>query len=206
MTSMVPRPPVRRVVTGHDDGGRAVILSDGPAPNTFRSDTIAGFGASVAWFTDSADVDMTTDADSAPAESIEKIGFPLVGQTVFRVADFPPDATYPTNAGEAIFEEIDGHDERVTGDDGAGEKHFWFHRTDSLDYAIVLDGEITLIVDEGEVTLKAGDVAIQRATAHAWSNRTDRIARVAFVLIGTEPITPAEIAARRLEAKASAPA
>ncbi|WP_211268677.1 cupin domain-containing protein [Actinoplanes subtropicus] len=149
---------------------------------------------------------MVTHDDSAPAESIENIGFPTPGQTVFRVADFPPDASYPKNAGDTIFDEIDGHEERVTSDDGADQKHFWFHRTDSLDYAIVLDGEITLIVDEGEVTLKAGDVAVQRATAHAWSNRTDRIARVAFVLIGTEPISPAEIAAQRTGAQASSPA
>ena len=58
-------------------------------------------------------------------------------------------------------------------------------------------GEITLLVDDGEATLKAGDVAIQRATSHAWSNRTDRVARVAFVLIGTEPISADEIARQR---------
>ena len=200
MAAITPRPPVRRVVTGHDDQGRAVILSDGPAPNTFRSETISGFGASVVWFTDSMDVDMVTDEDTAPAESMEKIGFPGVGQTVFRIADFPPDSSYPQNAGDAIFDEIDGHDERLA--DEGGNKHFWFHRTDSIDYAIVLDGEITLILDEGETTLYPGDVAIQRATAHAWSNRTDKIARVGFVLIGTEPISPAEIAAKRVEAKA----
>ncbi|WP_054684997.1 cupin domain-containing protein [Microbacterium sp. No. 7] len=201
MTEITPRPPVRRVVTGHDDEGRAIILSDGPAPNTFRSDTITGFGASVAWFTDSPDVDMVTDRDPAPVESIDRIGFPLTGQTVFRIADFPPDAVYPQNAGDAVFEEINGQDEREAGSEHSSDKHFWFHRTDSIDYAIVIDGEITLLVDDGEVTLKPGDVAIQRATAHAWSNRTDKIARVAFVLIGTPPITTAEIAEKRAEAK-----
>jgi uncharacterized cupin superfamily protein len=61
----------------------------------------------------------------------------------------------------------------------------------------VLEGEITLLVDDGEATLKAGDVAVQRATSHAWSNRTDRVARVAFVLIGTPPISADEIADER---------
>lgn len=70
---------------------------------------------------------------------------------------------------------------------------------------MVLEGEMTLLVDDGEATLKAGDVAIQRATAHAWSNRTDKVARVMFVLVGTEPIAPAQIAAKRALIKASMP-
>jgi quercetin dioxygenase-like cupin family protein len=57
------------------------------------------------------------------------------------------------------------------------------HRTNTLDYAVVLCGEIWAVLDEGEVLLKAGDVLVQRGTSHAWSNRTDRPARVAFVLI-----------------------
>ena len=73
-----------------------------------------------------------------------------------------------------IFSEIDGHDEAEAGAEHSSAKHFWFHRTDSLDYAVVLEGEITLLVDEGEATMRAGDVAVQRATSHAWSNRTDR--------------------------------
>ena len=80
----------------------------------------------------------------------------------------------PKRPQDAIFEEIDGKAEAQDGTKHSADKHFWFHRTDSLDYAIVLEGEITLLVDEGEATLKAGDVAIQRATSHAWSNRTDR--------------------------------
>ena len=99
-----------------------------------------------------------------------------------------------------IFSELDGHDEAEAGAEHSGSKHFWFHRTDSLDYAVVLEGEITLLVDEGEATMRAGDVAVQRATSHAWSNRTDRTARVLFVLIGTEPLTASQIAERRREA------
>jgi len=116
---------------------------------------------------------------------------------VFRIAEFPPDAVYPKDAQDTIFDEIDGKAEAEDGAKHSGDRHFWFHRTDSLDYAIVLEGEITLLVDDGEATLKAGDVAIQRATSHAWSNRTDRVARVAFVLIGTEPISADEIARQR---------
>lgn len=193
---MTARKPVRRVVTGHDDDGRAVILfDDADAPNSFSSETIPGFGATVAWFTPAGTVDHVTDEDTAPAG--RHFDFPAVGETVVRIADFPPDSAYPENAGDAVFEEIGGQEEREAGSEHSAGKHFWFHRTESIDYAVVLDGEITLLVDEGEVTMRAGDVAIQRATAHAWSNRTDKVARMMFVLYGTDPISPAEIAARR---------
>lgn len=199
------RPPVRRIVTGHDDQGRAVILfDDADAPNSFDSEAIPGFGATVAWFTPAGVVDHVTDEDPAPVGA--KIDFPTVGETVVRIADFPPDADYPTDAGDAVFDEIGAQEEREAGGEHSAGKHFWFHRTESIDYAVVLDGEITLLVDDGEVTMRAGDVAVQRATAHAWSNRTDRTARVMFVLVGTDPISPTEIAQRRVAARAVEPA
>lgn len=188
--------PVRRVVTGHDDAGQAIILSDGPTPNSFESDSIPGFGASVPWWTATESIDHVTDRDPAGAEAVIP-SFPGPGQTIMRIADFPPDAVYPDEAGSVIFTELDGHEEAEVGKQHSGRKHFWFHRTDSLDYAVVLDGEITLLVDTGEATLRAGDVAIQRATSHAWSNRTDRTARVLFVLLGTPPLATAEIAQQR---------
>ena len=192
---MTSGPRIHRVVTGHDDRGHAVILIDDIAPNAFSSPTIPGFGAAVPWLS-SHPIDHATDHDPVGQGSPVPT-FPRVGETVFRIAEFPPDSAYPEDAKDAIFEEIDGKAEAADGATHSGGKHFWFHRTDSLDYAIVLEGEITLLVDDGEATLKAGDVAIQRATSHAWSNRTDSIARVAFVLIGTEPISADEIAAER---------
>ena len=194
---MTNGPQIRRVVTGHDDHGRAIILTDDIAPNTFASPTIPGFGASVPWLS-SKPIDHVTDHDPVgPGSPVPT--FPAAGETVFRIAEFPPDAVYPKDAQDTIFDEIDGKAEAADGAKHSDGKHFWFHRTDSLDYAIVLEGEITLLVDDGEATLKAGDVAVQRATSHAWSNRTDRIARVAFVLIGTEPISADAIAANRRE-------
>lgn len=187
------RRPVRRVVTGHDDNGRAIILSDGPAPNAFESDTIPGFGATVPWLTAAGPIDHVSDADPATAETVIP-SFPAAGETILRIADFPPDSVYPDDAGSVIFTELDGHDEADAGKEHSGGKHFWFHRTDSLDYAVVLEGEITLLVDEGEATVRAGDVVIQRATSHAWSNRTDTTARMLFVLIGTPPLSAAQIA------------
>ncbi|WP_290658067.1 cupin domain-containing protein [Kocuria sp.] len=190
------RPPVRRVVTGHDDAGRAIILSDGPAPNSFESAAIPGFGATVPWWTKAEPIDHVTDRDPATAEA-EIPSFPGPGETILRIADFPPDSVYPDEADTVIFTELDGHEEADAGTTHSARKHFWFHRTDSLDYAVVLDGEITLLVDDGETTLGVGDVVIQRATSHAWSNRTDRTARMLFVLVGTPPQSAAAIAEQR---------
>ncbi|GAA1996555.1 cupin domain-containing protein [Microbacterium pumilum] len=190
------RLPVRRVVTGHDDTGRAIILADGPAPHSFESDAIPGFGATVAWTTPPGRIDHVTDHDPAAADA-DIPSFPSEGQTILRIADFPPDAVYPDAADSVIFTEIDGHEAAEAGSEHSDGKHFWFHRTDSLDYAVVLSGEITLLVDEGESTVAAGDVIVQRATSHAWSNRTDKTARVLFVLIGTPPLAASQIAAQR---------
>ena len=70
----------------------------------------------------------------------------------------------------------------------ANKRHPGFHKTDTIDYAIVLSGEIYALMDEGEVLLKAGDVLIQRGTNHAWSNRTEQPCCIAFVLIDAEPV------------------
>ena len=72
--------------------------------------------------------------------------------------------------------------------DRGSPRHPGFHKTSSVDYAIVLSGEIYALMDEGEVLLRAGDVLVQRGTNHAWSNRTDDPARLAFVLIDAEPV------------------
>ena len=69
----------------------------------------------------------------------------------------------------------------------SGARHPGMHETDSIDYAVVLFGEITALVDEGETLMKAGDVLIHRGTSHAWDNRSDRPARVLFVLVDGEP-------------------
>jgi hypothetical protein len=104
------------------------------------------------------------------------------GGSIFRIADFPPDSHYDSVDVPKMFEEIGGHDARESGR-GHDPRHFWFHRTPTLDYAIVLDGEIWALLDEGETLLKAGDVVVQRGTNHAWANRSKHTCRMAFVLL-----------------------
>src|SRR5262249_1006898 len=110
--------------------------------------------------------------------------------TVFRIIEYPPDRLrLPALAREAA--QPDDGSGRMAARDRGSPRHAGFHKTSSVDYAIVLSGEIFAMMDEGEALLKAGDVLIQRGTNHAWSNRTDEPAYVAFVLIDAEPLAGA---------------
>ncbi|WP_205752028.1 cupin domain-containing protein [Cryptosporangium phraense] len=172
-------------MTGHNANGRSVVLSDGPAPNAWASPDVPGLTAVVPWQTAAGPVSNEPSDDPAPAD--REIGFPEAGGTVLRVATFPPDSVYSDEAIAKLFATIGSETAQAAAD--AQARHFWFHRTDSLDYAVVLDGEIWLLTDEDERRLGPGDVVIQRGTSHAWSNRSGSICRMAFVLIGADPLS-----------------
>ena len=125
--------------------------------------------------------------DAAPADLAVPM-FPKAGGTIFRIASFPPDSGYSADAASSMFGTFGGEHARDAAGDAADGRHFWFHRTDTLDYAIVLEGQIWLLTDENETLVRQGDVVIQRGTSHAWANRSDQICRMAFVLIGALPM------------------
>jgi hypothetical protein len=177
-----PLADVRRIVTGHDDRGRSIIVSDGPAPNYNAPASMPELVARVVWMTSSTPASNAGNEDAAPAGVKPPIG-PAPGGTILRIADFPPDSSYDGVDIAEMFREIGGADAHDAGRAGGDPRHFWFHKTDTLDYAIVLEGEIWALLDEGECRLRQGDVLIQRGTNHAWSNRSDRPCRIAFVLI-----------------------
>lgn len=146
---------LRRVVTGHDEGGRAVVVIDELATNLAQPRP--GLSASVVWTTDTIPADNSGADDGAR----RKVGTTLPGGTVFRVIEFMP-----------------GNAPRL-------------HRTDSIDYAVVISGEIDMHLEPGgdEVHLKAGDVLVQRGTIHNWVNRGEKPCTIAFVLIDAKPVT-----------------
>jgi mannose-6-phosphate isomerase-like protein (cupin superfamily) len=147
----------RRIVTGHDDTGVSVVVSDGPVPVT-REIPDDGVAFHEVWVTDTAPAVIGAGAEDPTAGALT-VPPPTRG-TRIRINEFLP-----------------GHlDERALQSP--------VHRTESIDYGIVLDGEITLILDDSEVTARAGDIVVQRGTDHAWANRGDTVARVAFVLVG----------------------
>jgi hypothetical protein len=173
---------IRRIVTGHDAKGRSIFIMDGDAPlPTGR--TSAGTSVLDLWVTDGAPADNTGSADAADRPF--RLPPPSQG-SVFRVVEYPPDKER-FSALKAQQWSADAKNQGYMRD-AANTRHAGFHKTNTIDYAIVLDGEIYALMDEGEKLMKAGDVLVQRGTSHAWSNRSDKPARVAFVLIDAKPI------------------
>lgn len=173
---------VRRVVTGHDASGRAIVLEDGPAPAILTNPARPGYFSAQIWATQETPVPIAaTEADPTTQKLTLE---PPADGTVIRVIQFPPeDATVrkiDAAGARAIFAAI-GSDKASTFKPGG--PHPLMHRTESVDYGIVLEGEITLVLDDSEVVVRAGDIVVQRGTNHAWSNRSVKPCRVAFILI-----------------------
>ena len=142
----------RRVVTGHDANGKAVVTFDGAVPNTRKRPS--GLVSTLLWVTDESPADISGSADRAARE----IGIPPPGRgSIFRVVDFPPASGANPDPG--------------------------MHRTRSIDYAVVLEGEIDLVLDDSTVCLRTGDVLVQRGTVHGWVNRGTKTCRIAFILL-----------------------
>jgi mannose-6-phosphate isomerase-like protein (cupin superfamily) len=168
---MTPR--TRRVVTGHDAAGRAVVVSDGPAPNV-RLRKASGLTSTLLWVTDESPADNSGSTDGADRE----IGVaPPPRGSIFRVVDFPPAAEVGAVDNAAMLAEMGLAGAR------ADPRHATMHRTRSVDYAVVISGGIDMLLDDSEVHLRAGDVVVQRGTGHAWVNRGKESCRIAFVLI-----------------------
>lgn len=167
---------IRRIVTGHDDTGKAIIEMDNIVPSKTRPG--AGFVSSLLWVTDESPARMDLREDRA----VRTIGVPPPPNgSILRVVDFPP----VTPEAEAIDQKtlIASMGADHNAHDGQQARHAYMHRTKSVDYAIVLQGEIDMLLDDSEVHMKAGDFMVQQGTNHAWVNRSDSVCRIAFVLI-----------------------
>lgn len=152
---------VRRVVTGHDAAGNAVVMIDEIARHAFTSRP--GATACNIWTTDRAPANNDGHAD----EGLRSVGMTVKNGTIFRVIEFAP---------------------------GVAARN---HRTDSIDYIVVISGEIEMELDESCVRLRAGDVMVQRGTIHNWVNRGSAPCVLAVVLVDARPV---EVAGRVLEA------
>ena len=183
--STLPGQPgyVRRVVTGHDSDGKAVVLSDGAAPFVHTSELRPGYASTDVWRT------YDTPARIAPVEAEPTLGprrqLPTKRGTVIRINTLVPDATQKFDASN-VKELFAGMGNAAASTFDKNARHPMMHRTETVDYAIVLEGEITMLLDDSEVVLGPGDVLVQRGTNHAWSNRGTTPARIAFILIDGE--------------------
>ena|SRR5438552_1599766 len=157
----MPRMNIRRVVTGHDANGKAIVTIDEPVKTKSMR---PGVETTVVWTSEGFPVDNSGDED----ESVREVGTFHPGGTVFRIVEFQP-----------------GNAARV-------------HRTDSIDYAVVMSGEIDMELEQGDfVHLKAGDVLVQRGTLHNWVNKGSAPCVIAFSLIDAKPV---EVAGQVLHA------
>lgn len=145
-------PPVQRVVTGHDDRGKAVIRAEDCSPTRMIPSGDASF--LLVWTTATVPADNNDETDGRHREA----GLTLDGGSVVRVVDMLPGKESP------------------------------MHRTNSIDYGIVIEGEIELELDSGERrTVRPGGIIVQRGTNHLWRNRSDKVCRIVFVLIEAAP-------------------
>jgi mannose-6-phosphate isomerase-like protein (cupin superfamily) len=173
---------VRRVVTGHDRYGKAVVLIDGPASNVrLRS---SGILSTLAWMTDETPAHIGGIDDRAARD----IGVaPPPSGSILRIVDFPPIGSGPAVDHAAVTREMGLELPADAAAAVAPPRHAFMHRTRSIDYAIVLEGEIDMLLDDSEVHLRAGDILVQQGTNHAWVNTSATTCRIAFVLIDAEP-------------------
>jgi hypothetical protein len=172
----------RRIVTGHDSEGIAIIASD-TSPPELRPMGPHGPRFFEVWNTSGAPATIDRFGIDPPVVGLSLT--PPARGTRIRVNVFPPESSHDSSpdSKEALrqFENIGGAS-AFTGSHGS-ERHALMHRTSTIDYGIVLEGEITLILDKGETIVRAGDIVIQRGTNHAWANRSDRDCRMAFILV-----------------------
>jgi cupin domain len=180
---------MRRVVTGHDPHGKSVFLSDGAPGRVVTLETLPGLEFHEVWATDAA-AQLPADAGD-PTIAMSSFVAPASG-TRFRIVHFPPDRALERVAAEGKL--LDALREYVTKLPGLAETseptNPAMHTTDTVDYGIVLSGEIYLELDEGaETRLTAGDCFVQNGTRHAWRNRSAAPSVVAFVMVGATRAT-----------------
>ena len=171
-------PEIRRVVTKLDESGKAVVMIDERTP--MSGVRPPNYVANV-WVTEKSLPDFSRTADRGKT----KTGLtPPKGGTVFRVVEFVPEPESVAKLDPNTMQRVVGAAD--TPKKGLPPRHPMMHRTRTLDYAIVLSGEIDMLLDESEVHLKAGDVLVQQATNHAWVNRGREPCRIAFILMDAE--------------------
>ncbi|MFN2103694.1 MAG: cupin domain-containing protein [Candidatus Promineifilaceae bacterium] len=185
----LPGPDIRRfrrIVTGQNAEGQSVILTDDTSPHIMLIMDQPNFAVTDFWKT------TATPANNGPRTASDPCGLPIqvappADGSVFRVVQFPPDKEWAAKA-EAMGGSVPIDETAKAANTGGPVRHAHMHRTRSIDYAIVLSGEIWAVMDVGETKLAAGDMLIQRGTNHAWANRSNEPCVVAFVLIDAQPL------------------
>jgi mannose-6-phosphate isomerase-like protein (cupin superfamily) len=176
---------IRRIVTGHDEQGHSVFVSDDFAPRAQSFASIPGHAMAQLWTTPAlpALLEQSRDPTLDRASLI-----PSQGGTSIAMFDFPPDTVMQNPVdGVQAFNELSAALPGLI--DTFEPENPGMHTTATIDYGIILEGEMWLELDNGQSRLvKAGDVVIQNGTRHAWRNKSERTARALFVMIGVSAV------------------
>ena len=176
--------PVRRIVTGHDAEGKAIVIEAGPLPTVVPIEKIPGTVFHEIWSTGATPAPVGNGPDPTLGPLV--LPPPKHGSRI-RIVDIPPDTEDFLAHGAARMKDAFAQiGDAAASTVQANSPHPLMHRTESIDYGIVLEGAMTLVLDDGEVELAQGDVVIQRGTNHAWANRSGAMCRMLFVLLDGE--------------------
>jgi mannose-6-phosphate isomerase-like protein (cupin superfamily) len=190
-------PPIHRVVTGHDAAGKAVVASSGPLQTVVEIAAVPGTIFHEVWCTQGSPAPVDNGADPGTAPLMLP---PPTQGTRIRFVDIPPDTPELLARGAAKVQDAFSQIGDVKASTvQAGSPHPLMHRTETVDYGVVIEGELTLVLDDSEVPLKPGSVVVQRGTNHAWANRSGKPCRMLFVLVDGryDPAIAAALAGRR---------
>jgi hypothetical protein len=171
---------IRRVVTGKDEYGRAVVVADGPAENVIARNEL-GTTNVLLWVTDSIPASIEHGETSDRVVGLQ----PPPNGTIFRMVHFAPEKDITSDSATRL-RLMRERGLAPEGPRAEQPRHPSMHRTKTLDYAVILTGEIDMLLDDADVHLTEGDVVVQRATNHAWVNRSDKPCTVAFIMIDAE--------------------
>jgi mannose-6-phosphate isomerase-like protein (cupin superfamily) len=177
---------VRRVVTGHDKNGKAIVLSDGLTPTLKTNPLRPGHQSTEVWRTSTTPAPITASEADPTLPGPGPI-HPAPRGTVIRVAEWAPEPKaireLTPEAAREIFKAMGNENASMH---GRGGRHPIMHRTETIDYAVILEGELTMILDDEDVVLKQGDIVVQRGTSHSWANRSGKPCKILFVLLDGE--------------------
>ena len=168
---------IRRIVTGHQDGKATIMIND-LAPNATEIKGWPGLWVTELWVTDGApasNAQWGTDEGARPMRHD-----PVANGSIFRVVEIPPESQTKGIDAKAAFEAL-GSSNKPRAEDSA--KHPSMHKTNSIDYLVVIAGEMWMVMEQGEVLLRQGDCIVQRGTNHAWVNKSTKPCVLAAVLV-----------------------
>ncbi|OLP44990.1 cupin domain-containing protein [Rhizobium oryziradicis] len=187
-------PPITRIVTGHSKDGRSILTEVGKLPTVVEVAAIPGTVFHEVWSTAESPARVANDEDPTLGPLVLP---PPQGGTRIRFVDIPPDTEdFLKSGAKQMSEAFEQIGDKAASTVKESSPHPLMHRTESIDYGIVIEGEMTLVLDDGEALLKPGSVVIQRGTNHAWANRSGKMCRMLFVLVsGTyDPAVAASLA------------